>query len=498
MRKAPKHIQMMMGLRFQSVLGDKSPLKIDPEVQKVIDGLRDHDGHDLAEVLIHKGTTLRQRIALAEKFIKPEYDKLVEEERQNRSEEEMEEEAGDANRQSDMTQSTNNGSSSDNQGKGSNTFEEQLEEAAEKYKAYEPEDEGEEGESDEEADDEGDEEGAPQEDATNGRNDKGNLFSNLGKKVMHAVEDIRDSISSEQEDNSPRGQKESVEEMIGRLGGTVESELGLRGPDAEAYARALVLRRPLIEETAEIFQRLATIDMVQSRMRHTRQALPDGEKLHTGRLPEAFIQAEMDIPMEIWRGKKRQAPKVIRQFNGLDVWLHIDSSKSMNGAPALHAAEMSLVLVEGLLLARRYQAKEIQNKQPDVRVASMIFAGSTETIMPLSHEPSGQDRARMFINTKKADNSDTLVCPGLRTITDEARKNPERDIIGIVISDNMFGDSPTGIVRSKPDNCLIWNFSLGGSDSLGVGKYAANVNRTSQLPPSLLNILRYYERQFYA
>lgn len=133
----------------------------------------------------------------------------------------------------------------------------------------------------------------------------------------------------------------------------------------------------------------------------------------------------------------------------------------------------------------------------------MIFAGGTETIMPLSYDPSPQDRASVFVNTRKAGQQSTLVNPGLRIIFENARQNPARDVIGIVISDNMFGDEqndtdPAKLVHSaKPANCTLINFSLGAQDALSVGKYSEQVQDTSQLPSSLLKVLQNYERQFY-
>jgi hypothetical protein len=479
-RKEPKHIQLMKGLRFQSVLGEGSELRVDRDVQAEIDSLRNYDGHDITEILIHKGTTLQQRITLAEKFIKPVYDRLFEEEKENHSEGELEQQAADANQQADMTQAGSEPSSDSGDEK---TFEEQLQQAAEEYQTSQETEEEEQsnGVGNEESEEEDEDE---------------NFISKLGKKVMSALAGKEEANGAAEDEDQPDNNTESFEEEIGKLGGTIQSELNLQRGDAESYARALIINRPMIRETAEIFKHLARIEEVQSRVRYNRQILPEGEKLHTGRLPEAYIQGISEIPMDIWKGKERKAPKTIRQFSGLDVQLLIDASLSMNGAPALHASHMGVVLAEGLLLARRQQAKEIRGKQPDVRLGSMIFAGDTEDVMPLSHEPTGPDRATMFVNTKRAGQYNTLVCPGLRAIVENARQNPDRDIIGIVISDNAFGDSPLPLVSSKPDNCVIWNFSLGGSDSLGVGKYAANINQTSELPAKLLKILKNYERQF--
>lgn len=484
-RGTPKHIQFMQGLRFQSVLNEDSPLRLDPDVQEAIDRMRNYEGHDLTGVLQHRGTTLGQRIALAEKFIKPEFDKFVSTDLEQQSDQELEQQAGDANHQGDMTDS---GSGSQPENEQNTTFEEQLDEATRQYQEAQAADDGDEEEENTEGE-AGEEGGSAGDDS---EQDGQGMLSRLG----HSLRESFGGKDQERQSEQPFGE-ESFEEQVGKLGGTIKSELGLSGPDAEAYARAMLIHRPLIHETADIFVKLARIDRTPARMIPNRQALPEGERLHTGRLPEAYIQGISNIPMDIWRGKERKAPKVLRQFDGLDVYLLNDASISMNGAPALHAAHMSMVLIEGLLLARHRQAREVQGKQPDVRIGSMLFAGDTKVVMPLSHDPSGQDRARTFINTKKANNQSTLVCPGLGIITDDALQNPERDVIGIVVSDNRFGDTAYPIVSAKPANCTFFNFILdGGSDSLGVGEYAAQVQETSQLPANLLRILRHYERQF--
>lgn len=496
--KEPKHIQLMKGLRVQSVLDDPSAMKVASDVQEAIDGLRSHEGHDLTNVLIHKGTSLQQRIALAEKFIKPVYDRFYEEEKEQNSDNDLEQQARDALKQSDMTQQGSGGNEGENDGDTQGeTFEEQLQKATEEYQESSGQDEGENEEGSSGEEDENDGSGDTGDESGHGQARDENTLEKIGKKLLQVFERDKD------EPRHTGQNQETLEEMIGQLGGTIKKELRLDSGNAEAYARALLENRRLILEAAEVFKHLARINQVHSRLRYNEQALPEGERLHTGRLPQAQIEASMGIPMDVWRGKERTAPKIVRQFSGLDIQLHIDASLSMNGDPAQNAAEMSLVLIEGLLLARSQQEKEVNGRKPDVRLSSMIFAGGTETIMPLSYDPSPQDRASVFVNTRKAGQQSTLVNPGLRIIFENARQNPARDVIGIVISDNMFGDEqndtdPAKFVHSaKPANCTLINFSLGAQDALSVGKYSEQVQDTSQLPSSLLKVLQNYERQFY-
>lgn len=576
----PKHIQFLKGLRAQSVLGqDQSPFNISSDVQTKIDELRQQNGHDIPRVMMHKGTSLKQRIALAEKFLKPVYEELLQQELQNGTpQDQLDQQVQDALKQGDMTQSSPEMSPS--QPDEDQTPEDQEDEQDKQDKQPEPQDQqedkstddqsiqdepdeqqsGEEenpsnantkeqdqqeendheaGQKDEESDEENknssteDNTTSENEEQNNGQGsetfeeqlesvtaqykvaqakqakseqekneepnkpDKDSGLQRMLGKIANAFDKDEDETPQSQDEATTESKDEFNEKQLRELAGTIERTLELSKGDAESYAYALLNNRPLIRQAAEIFTYLASLDSVKTRMTHNRKALPEGDRLNTGKLPQAYIQATTDTPMDVWRGRERSAPKIARTFSGLDVQILVDASASMNGAPAHNAAEMSLVLAEGLLLAREQQAKEVAGKQPDVKLSSAIFGSSTTTVMPLSYEPSPANRASLYTNTKRAGQPSTLVNPGLTAIVENARENSERDIVGIIISDNHFGDNPDNIIRNMPSNCEIFNLSLGGGNSLGSKpEYFASIRDTAELPRSLLSILKQYEKEY--
>lgn len=479
--KSPKHIQLMQGLRCQVVLGEKSELKLDEEVQEAISGIRNYNGHDITEVMIHRGTSLKQRIDLARKFIKPVYDQFYEEDKQKHSKEDLEKQTQTATQQGDLTGSASGNAEGNNE---DSTFEKQLEEAIKDHKDKQ------------QLEDLNSSEYSPDQEEKDQQSSAKQDKEKEEKSILSSIKDtLVEKIIKGKENFQPTEEKD---QFISDLAGTIKSEFELSEGDAEAYAISIYSNRRNIKTTAEIFKYLARIDHHTSRLQDRRESFFEGTSLHTGRLPQAIIEMETGSPMEIWHRRERSAPRTTKTFNGLDIELLIDVSVSMDGSPAQKAAEVALILTEGLLLARKQQSEMVNGRLPDVRVGGMLFAGSTETVIDLTSSPSPKDRAKMFTNTRKAGKSSTLVAPGLGNIADIARRFSNRDVISIVISDNDFGDKGQArqSVRSMPPNCQVFNFSIGGGNALGEKAYCSTLESVDQMPSEFLRILKQYQRRF--
>lgn len=492
----PKHIQFAKAMRSQMVLDEASQIVVSDDVQEQLDKLRNYNGHDIAHVLIHKGTTLKQRVEIGEKIIKPIYDSFLEEDEQKTDKQELEKQAQETLEQSDMTKSTgNNEESEDDKGSEGDqeSFDDQMRGAAAQYR----EDIG--IDSSEESGSSGDGEAKEQAESKSGNKSKKML--DVAKAMADAIKDnIRPSSTAQQSetDQSQAGKQEESE--ANNLAGKIKKEMNLNNGKALEYARVVVKNKQLIYRVAEVFTYLANVNEVQTRIKRTRAATTDGASLHSKKLPSAYVQGLTDVPMPIWHRKKRVASKQELTFDGLDFWIITDASSSMDGAPADSAATLEVVLAEGLLLARDQQKQELIGSMPDVRMAGLIFGSSTATVMPLSHEPSAADRAKMFINTKEAGQDSTLVCDSLKEVFRSATANPERDVVCFVISDNVFGDNPSNLKNLKPDNCSIINLILPAEWSsptkLMLGEYSKSVKDAHKLPVMLAEILENYRQDY--
>lgn len=494
----PKHIQFIKAMRSQMVLGEDSEIKISKEVQRELDRLRNYNGYDIAEALIHRGTSLKQRIEISRKIIKPIYDKLVaESDDDNSDDSDMEQQAQELLEKSDMT-------GAQQPSDGSESLDDQMQQAIEQYNEDSDQQENyadNQDQGDEADDNDSDEEG-------NGQSEKEGRFAKLSQKIAQMIKKSDDIFTKTKNEDSKDGDEYSDNKQTERdtqreesesneLAGRIFKEMNLSKPDALEYARAVIKNKQLIYEVAEIFKYLANVNEVQSRIKPTRQSVINGASLHTGKLPQAYIQGISDIPMDIWHKKKRQANRQELTFDGLDVWVLTDASGSMSGDPAEYAADLEVVLAEGLLLARNQQEQEQMGVIPDVRLGGLIFGSSTETVMPLSMEPSSVDRAKMFINTRKAGQYSTLVVPSLSQVFESAKKHPGRDVICIVISDNEFGDNPVLIKSNKPANCKIINFMIGssyGASQINMDEHLEVVNNTQDLPSMLARSLDEYRK----
>jgi uncharacterized protein YegL len=168
--------------------------------------------------------------------------------------------------------------------------------------------------------------------------------------------------------------------------------------------------------------------------------MPEGFRLHPLRINQAAIQRTTRTPHAIWQPIKRSGRRQDLNFGGLDVYLLMDVSGSMKGEKARCAADAALCFIEGLQMASYMALASNGMKHPDVRIELIAFGAGFDVVCPLSYEPSGEQKGKVFFSLRNADSKGTYVNGALNSITRPARDESRRDKLVFIISDGKFHD----------------------------------------------------------
>lgn len=445
----PLASQLMYGMRIGQVLGEQ-PL-LDERVQVMVDGLRSHtagDGtvFDIIAVLADASTTLRDRRAIAKRYIKPLYDELLETDRsEGRSE--------------------------------------QLEQSMAEYEQTH----------------------AHHDNNTDGQPGENQPAPSLPEQISQAIEDAAKSkpdnsaeqsgdMHSEPTDDS-EGENEPSTEAKSKAAGRIAAEMNLSPADAAGYLDLALTHQATIRGVADVFKQLARPTAATQRMTYQRRRTSDGPIIHTAALGDIVLGQQLGVrSTHIWRDVRRSAERQTRAFGGLDIHLLVDVSSSMQSV-APEATAMAISLLEGLGLARTQVAKDNQLKQPDVRTHVVAFGSSTEEVAPLSHHTTLQQKGIAYSNLMRPNARSTLINDALlncRPTPDQS----ERDHIILIVSDGAFGDHADAVktVETLPKNAYVGQLIIGTYDAITPN--SQTITNTIELPAHLLRVLQQYVQKY--
>jgi len=466
----PKHVQLMYGMRIGTVI-DTPAITMDNKVAEILGSLREYEKgdqvFDIMDVITDPRTTLVERRRIADKFIRPHFEALLEQDKQEHSDK---------------------GESDEGEGRFEAVYEQ-----------YEDAVHGHQHKGDSEGADSQQEQGQP----SDKPGDKGGLAEQMAKAIKQATQEQEAQNEARAKAQSNRTKTDSTSEeqreaQLSELAGTIAAEMHLSPGDAENYVRSLDKWTPTIKEVADVFMKLAApADIIMS-PRYRRDAHTEGVRLHPRTMAGVALQLATDQGQAIWQPIVREAHRQEVTFGGLDVHLLVDVSGSMAGSKAQCAADTAMCLIEGLQLARHKVARTAgQYHQPDVRTQIIAFGSGTEVLSPLSYQPTGQQKGKTYTNLLEADSSSTLVNGALQHVKQAAAAKPKRDAIAIIISDGHFGDhaAATQTVSEMPGTAYIAHLVIGG----GVQEFISNnhevVGNPNVLPGKLHGVLADYIRR---
>lgn len=470
----PRHVQLMLGMRVGTVI-DNPSLTMDDQVADILTSLKEYQKgeqtFDIMDVLTDPRTTLTERRRIADKFIRPHFDALLEQDKQ---------EHGDQ------------GESDQGEGEFEATYE-QYEQAVH---GHQHSDEGE-GQQSEQS------QGAEGESST-----KPTQGNGLAEQIAEVLKQTYEELRTQQEAAIAKAQaklaetqgtdEEQHEAQLSELAGTVAAEMHLSPGDAESYVRSLDKWTRTIQGVADVFMKLAAPADVIMSPRYRRNAHTEGARLHPRTMAGVALQLATNQDQAIWQPIVRESHRQEFTFGGLDVHLLVDVSGSMAGPKAQCAADTAMCLIEGLQLARHKVARTAgQYHQPDVRVCVIAFGSGTEVLSPLSHQPTGHQKGKTYTNLLEANSDATLVNDALEHVKQAAAAKPKRETIAIIISDGQFGDhnAAARTVAEMPKTAYSAHLVIGGGVQEFISKNHELVGNPNVLPGKLHGVLADYIRR---
>ncbi|MDR1272405.1 MAG: VWA domain-containing protein [Clostridiales Family XIII bacterium] len=463
----PLHVQFMQALRL--TLAESSPdILADPAAISEIDDLRakplDGRVYDVLEILADPATTLKERRALAEKYVKPAYERLFALDMQAEGEERQEggsmgEDGGDRQTPSEDGE-----------------MEEGVNEEKDVYSELADILDLDSGQED------GNEDSLSQQIADSFREKK------LSEQQALALQ----QISMDEEETEESNEKRRIE------AGRIAAELTLKTGEAEDYFDALKRNSKTIDEVSEVMLEITAPEEEILSPRYKARRADRGRRIHPNAALEFFIQSETGRPQKIWQPVERKSARQGIEFGGLDFQLLLDVSSSMQGDSAQCAADTALCLLEGLDLAKyKAETEGASYKKPDVRAGLQVFGADAVEIATLTNSVTPKQKGRAFVNLRYPASGSTLITKALRNVKDAAEKSG-RDTIVLIVSDGAFGDTAqaSDLVASLPANVFMNHINIGTSSAPSITKNFEALSSPSALPEKLYNLLREYrERQ---
>jgi hypothetical protein len=118
----------------------------------------------------------------------------------------------------------------------------------------------------------------------------------------------------------------------------------------------------------------------------------------------------------------------------------------MEGEKARCAADTALCLIEGLQMASYMAYVKNRLKRPNVRIELTAFGADFDIVCPLSYQPSGEQKGKVFFSLRNAGSKGTYISGALNSISRSAQYDGRKKIV-FIISDGKFHD-PEAAVRA--------------------------------------------------
>lgn len=286
--------------------------------------------------------------------------------------------------------------------------------------------------------------------------------------------------------------KEEVAASLLSLPKTIEkSNLAQSGISTESYGNTLARWFGTIRQVADVFIKLASPKEFLTVPRFALRKAFRGRRFHPGAMVEAMTQLQIKHERPIWQPTIQVSSTEYLSFAGLDVYLLLDVSGSMQGKNASYASAMSTCLIEGLRLARHQV--EIDSKQPDVdvRIQLLAFGSGWAELTPLCKEPTFSQKEAAFYNLLHPQSDQTMVSGALKHVRRSSTQYPFRDSLCLVVSDGLFSDNLMAYktVQTMPAKCYVGHINIGELGGIPITEHFETIEDPAFLPGKLKSIL---------
>jgi hypothetical protein len=532
-RSDSRHTQFVHALLLGTVFPE-GEYEFDPEIVTLVEGVRNYQARngqsvDIMAVLAQLRTSLEDRRRLASIYIKPIYDRLL---RQDKDEQEQSDqgeqgekgekgepqggdnqdqqgdpqdssgEPGDFSKEYKAYQKAMHGDSHDDESAGE---EEPGDETGKKGKGKpgdkdSDEKNGEKESSDSEKSDQ-EEDGNEQGSSRGDSQEQGEQEPTRGvsaEEIADAIEEVIEeqkarAAAAIEEDEADTSEDDS--ELADKMAGYIRQEMNLNKSDARRYFETLRKYRNEISAVADAFLLLAAHTDAMSSPRFDHRADHDGKRLHPLRLSKAALQSTTRNRYPIWQPISRRGKRQELDFGGLDVHLLGDVSTSMRGRNAEAASESGVILLEGLQLAKqRAAASSAIHTTPDVRVQVIAFGSWEEVLSPIGHDVKEKDKGRAFYYLSHPDSGATYVGGALGEVADAAEASPQRDQLVIIVTDGKFADNDDAAdkVRRLGEDAFVLQININMPSKSAITPNAIGINNPKDLPRMMHAIIQQY------
>jgi len=473
----PKHIQFLYKMIRDEMIPESQTI-VEPEVDEALAGLRNKDGQDVIKISTarFKGNSYTEldkktQFLLWTTFIFPQYQKLLELDKQDPRFDSKKQQSGDLN---DSSQPVESGNPAD---------EGESQESGDILDSGETGQGGEEKSGNSSLDDFYD-------DYETNRHPEPVSHEEMEEILNQSFEKKKQEKKTEKENSPEQRAQKNLEE---RLGGHSIATLN-------KYRQELQRLHPEIKQMTDFFSSLLD-ERVIMRRKLTRSS-PEGVILDPSNLAQTLVDLKSGIknpPSAFLDYEKHEAMK---EANGkFDCFLAVDCSGSMSGNRCTEARRAASIFLEGLSAFQR----QIENREQqgsfdldwDVRTSIYKFGSGAEEIKSLSNSLSEKERLDVFSSIDSGGGTEDYLA--LEQIYDriatEISSNAEiksRRRIVIVITDGESSDSERlsqSIDKLKKLNVSILAIGI-ETDSIGIYPSGKSINDVKSLAETLSELLK--------
>jgi len=473
----PKHIQFLYKMIRDEMIPESQTI-VEPEVDEALTGLRNKDGQDVIKISTarFKGNSYTEldkktQFLLWTTFIFPQYQKLLELDKQDPRFDSKKQQSGDSN---DNSQSVESGNPADD---------------GESKESGDILDSGEVGQGAEEKSGNSSLDDFYDDYETN-RHPEPVSHEEMEEILNQSFEKKKQEKKTEKENSPEQRAQKNLEE---RLGGHSIATLN-------KYRQELQRLHPEIKQMTDFFSSLLD-ERVIMRRKLTRSS-PEGVIIDPSNLAQTLVDLKSGIknpPSAFLDYEKHEAMK---EANGkFDCFLAVDCSGSMSGNRCTEARRAASIFLEGLSAFQR----QIENREKqgsfdldwDVRTSIYKFGGGAEEIKSLSNSLSEKERLDVFSSIDSGGGTEDYLA--LEQIYDriatEISSNAEiksRRRIVIVITDGVSSDPERlsqSIDKLKKLNVSILAIGI-ETDSIGIYPSGKSINDVKSLAETLSELLK--------
>ena len=499
----PRHMQFLYKILRQEMVPDE-PVSVLPEVDEAIGSLRDYQGEgDLIKYSTSVAKSSKQAMTAEERFkiwtsiVHPVYEKLLEQDREDKQRQKSEDDQSDNQKQENQQDSNQEQSPSNNQ--TSETA------PSEQDKSPEQQDQTQEGssESPNDTEDRTQSDQQTQEQSSDSSNQSSPNQTDEQKFGSYYADYNQNrhpgDISQEEEQKLQEFAKEesktnlpSLTDHERMLDQNIRQETGHSLQEQRHYNVEVMKWQSTIEEMREVFQTVIN-ERVSLKRGLTRRTLPEGAILDPDHLSQTIIDMRSGTnEPDVFRDYEKKKGE-IQSFGKTDYVFLFDVSGSMQEGQKSEAACASAVIgLEGLAAMQRdieeAEASHNMDLELDIRTAIYTFGSQTTCLKPLSTHIKPKERLDTYDALSHPNGGSTRDFLGLEEINQIPSDDDRRQIL-IVVSDGESDDSARArrsidILRGK--GWFVYGISIGSNAAEHLYRPTAKrVDNPEKLPETI-------------